>query len=597
MLSLLVNINTLWNRFAVDDQQQVLNSVFIRDLRNLPLAFTSSVWSFGSTDIVFATDPYFRPLFNVLFTLDYALFGTRAWGWHLSSVVIHTAVVLMSFVLLKQISGREWLAAVVASLFAVHPVHAESVAWISGVPDSLMALFLLPAFAFYLRYRNEKSKYLMGTALSLFFLALLSKETALAFPLLIFFSELVYFEEGKSISQRMLRGVARASMFVLPAAIYFGMRYRALGHVLFSGDLRHPFAPAIMSVPLALAKYLVLMVVPIEYSYQHYTDLVQTLASVRFLGPLGLLLGIVAALFTKSRLLRLAIIWFIVFLAPPLAGLRQFDPEYAVQERYLYLPSLGFCLALAIVLEWLVMSGGIRWSGRKAATVMAGILVLILGSVDVFQNRVWHDSITVFRNCVAVAPNSPVAHSSLARVYADAGRAREASQEARIALDLDPASSPAYLVLSYVAFRSHKMDEAASVLQKGLATIPVHSATRAGVATMQLNLGMIYQQQKDTVRAEEQFRQTIQTLPRPVAWYYAGQFYLEQGRYQEAGTMFEEALSHLPGTYAPVYLKLGQVYENLGQGARARACYLKFVELTPRDSPDRERVKQHLMNL
>ena len=82
-----------------------------------------------------------------------------------------------------------------------------------------------------------------------------------------------------------------------------------------------------------------------------------------------------------------------------------------------------------------------------------------------------------------------------------------------------------------------------------------------------------------------------------MAWYYAGQFYLNHGRPEEARAMFEEALNHLPGTYAPIYLKLGQAYEQTGQPARAKAFYQKFVELAPRDSPDRERVRQHLMTL
>jgi len=190
-----------------------------------------------------------------------------------------------------------------------------------------------------------------------------------------------------------------------------------------------------------------------------------------------------------------------------------------------------------------------------------------------------------------------VAHSSLARVYADAGRSREATEEANTALKLDPNSSNAYLVLSYLAFRNHKIDDAIIVLQKGLAIIPIDGTTRAGVATMQLNLAMLYQQQTDVARADGEFREAIRTLPRPVAWFRAGQFYLEQSRYSEARAMFEEAMNHLPGRYAPIYLKLGQVYEGLGQPAAARAYYEKYIELSPQDSPDSDRVRKHLFNL
>jgi len=597
-LALLVNLNTLWNGFAIDDQQQIVNNTFIRSLRNLPQAFTSSVWTFGSSDVVFTAAPYYRPLFNVLFTINYALFGESAWGWHLVNLLIHAAVVLLCFLLLRRLSGQEWLAAAAASLFAVHPVHAESVAWISGVPDPLMALFLLPAFIFYLQYRATNNKNYLALTLALFLGGLLCKETALSFPLLIFLSELFYFDDTKKFKEKIPRGLGRTALFLIPAAIYFGLRYHAIGSFLFKGEARHSLGPAVKSVPFALAKYLGLMSLPFEYSYQHYTLPVKTITALGFLAPLVLVLGVVtAAIMTRNRWLRFAIIWFIVFLMPALAGLRQFDPEYLIQERYLYLSSIGFCLALAIGLEWLAMSGAIRWSGRQAASAFVGVIVLGLSVVTVLQNRVWRDSITVFRHCVLVDPGSAIAHSSLAHVYADAGRGREATDEANAALKLNSNSSDAYLMLSYVAFRSRKLNDAAAMLEKGLATIPIDGDTRKGVATMQLNLALLYQQQKNSAGADALFRQTIQTSPRALAWFRAGQFYLEQKRYADARSMFAEAYQLLPPRYAPIYMMLGEAYEGLGQPAQAKLHFQKFLDLAPNDSVDSQRVRQHLLSL
>jgi tetratricopeptide (TPR) repeat protein len=597
-VSLLAGVNTLWNGFAVDDQQQVLNSTFIRSLSNLPLAFTSSVWSFGSSDIVFTADSYFRPLFNVLFTINYAVFGTHAWGWHLVNILIHAGAALLTFVLLKEITGRDWLALVAACLFAAHPVHAESVAWISGVPDPLMALFLIPAFYFYLRYRQHDKNTLLAGSLGFFLLALLTKETALAFPLLILFTEWFYFEDAKTFGSRIVKGLTRASLFALPAAIYSAMRYQAISNLLLGGAPRYPLGPALKTAPLALTKYLALMVAPTIYSYQHYTLPVQSVASIRFIGPLALLIAIAAVVaVSKSRLLWLAAIWFVVFLAPALAGLRQFDPEYAVQERYLYVPSIGFCLALALGVEWIATRELFRARERNALIAITAVLVVVLGAFCVVQNRVWNSTTTVLRNCVALAPGSSVAHSYLAQVLADRDHMPEAVSEAQRAVDLDPKSPTAYLKLSYVDFRRHKLDEASTDLEKGLATIRPDGMTRAGVATMQLNLALLYAQRKDMARADDMFRQTIATLPRPVGWYNAGEFYLEQGRYEEARTMFEAARDQLPGNYAPIHLRLGRVYELLGDAPQARASYHMFLRLAPPDAPDRSQVMQHLQAL
>src|SRR6185503_3228338 len=143
--ALLVSINTLWNGFASDDGQQVLKNDFIKTFSNLPRAFTSSVWSFTTSDIIFTVDPYYRPLFTSLFTINYAIFGTKAWGWHLINLLMHVSVTLLVFLVIKEATERKWTALIAATLFAVHPVHAESVAWVSGVTDPLLALFLLAA--------------------------------------------------------------------------------------------------------------------------------------------------------------------------------------------------------------------------------------------------------------------------------------------------------------------------------------------------------------------------------------------------------------------------------------------------------------------
>src|SRR6185295_1656268 len=91
-LALLTSLNTLQNGFVHDDTSQVLNNSFITDLGNLPSAFTSSVWSFLTENVRSLTDVYFRPVFMAQFMINYAIFGTTAWGWHLMNVSIHAAV-------------------------------------------------------------------------------------------------------------------------------------------------------------------------------------------------------------------------------------------------------------------------------------------------------------------------------------------------------------------------------------------------------------------------------------------------------------------------------------------------------------------------
>ncbi|HEX8092156.1 MAG TPA: glycosyltransferase family 39 protein, partial [Blastocatellia bacterium] len=389
-LALLASLNALWNGFAADDISQILNNPFIKKLGNLPLAFTSKAWAYASEEVLLSLGSYYRPMVDALFTFNYWLFGESATGWHTVNALIHAAVTLLVFLVLRSLTNRPWPAAIAACLFAVHPAHAEAVAWISGLSDLLMALFLLPAFYFYLRYRKSGSKYLMAASLAVYLLALLSKEAALALPFIIAYCEIFYFKSAAPLRQRATGGLALASLFIAPTAVYFLMRHNVLGAFVDSTAPRYPLLASVTTAPLAFAKYLKLMIIPTGYSYQHYTVLVEDATSIAFIVPVALIaLLAVGAWFVKSRDLKFAAAWLVFTLIPAFEAMRRFEPEYLIQERYLYLPSLGFCLALALGIEWLASRGRLGRLSLIAAVASTVILVLVWGIFYVKQNSVW----------------------------------------------------------------------------------------------------------------------------------------------------------------------------------------------------------------
>src|SRR5262249_17049502 len=152
-------------------------------------------------------------------------FGISAWGWHLVNVLIHAAVAFFVFAVCAEITGRNWPAITAAAIFAVHPVHAESVAFLSGITDPLIALFLLPAFYFYLRFLKSGRKYMIALSVALYFFALLGKETAILLPLLIVYCEVIHFKDSAPLRQRIVRATVLAGLFILPTSIYLLMRY------------------------------------------------------------------------------------------------------------------------------------------------------------------------------------------------------------------------------------------------------------------------------------------------------------------------------------------------------------------------------------
>jgi protein O-mannosyl-transferase len=598
MLALLTSINTLWNGFAFDDTQQILRNESIRRFDNLPLIFTNSVWSFNPDSLLAAAvDSYYRPLFMALFTFNYSIFGITAWGWHLVNALIHAVVTLMVFFVLKELTERRSLAAIAAGLFAVHPSHSESVAWISGITDPLMALFLLPAFYCYLRFRKSGRKSVMAISLALFLPALLSKETALAFPLVTTYCELFYFREITGLKRRVVRAATRASLFAAPATIYFLMRYIALGHKFVPIGARFGIGFVLATAPAVIVKYIALMLIPVGYNLQHYIAPVDSVLSGSFLGPLALLVAIVSAVWLiRSRVLAFAGVWFIIWLLPPLAGLRSFEPQYFVQERYLYFPSIGVCLALAMGIEWLAARRYFSFSGRKTATVAAASLLILWGDVYVNQNSVWSDTLSVFRHCAASNPGSTHPLILLSTEYSVQGNRQKAEEETRRALQLDPNCVDALINLSQFAYNDGDLDSALEQLELASYAVTEGPQQRGYMSRIYNDLGSLHAERKEFDLAEGCLKQSVEILPYPKNWFALGNFYFDRGRYEEALTMYELTQSGTSAKYALLHLKLGRTHDRLGHADRAQAEYSKYLDLAP-NAKDRSEVFRRLRQL
>ena len=597
-LALLTSVNTLWNGFAFDDTQQVLRNELIKKFGNLPLIFTNSVWSFNVDSLLVAsTDSYYRPLFMALFTLNYSIFGATAWGWHLVNALIHAAVTLMVFFVVKELTERKWLAAVAAGLFAVHPSHSESVAWVSGITDPLMALFLLPAFYSYLRFRKSGRKSFMVISLALFLPALLSKETALALPLVIASCELLFFRDLRGLWPRLVRATTLASLFVVPAAIYFILRHIALGHTFVPIGARFGIDLVLATTPAVIVKYLALMVIPAGYNLQHYIAPVDSVLSMSFLGPLALLAAIVAAIWLmRSRVLTFAGVWFIIWLLPPLAGLRSFEPQYFVQERYLYLPSIGICLALAVGIEWLAAHRLFTFSGTKTATAAVTSLLILWSFVYINQNGVWADTLSVFRHCAASNPGSTHPLILLSTEYYVQGMRQEAEEEMRKALELEPNCLDAMINLSQFAYNTGELNTAVEYLEQARRAVGEGPQKRGYLSRIYHDLGLLYDEQNKPALAESHLKQSVEILPYPKNWVALGDFYFDGGRYEEALEMYELTQTGTSAKYALLHLKLGRTYDRLGQVERARVEYNKYLDLAP-DAKDRSEVFRRLMQL
>ncbi len=380
----------------------------------------------------------YQPLTIFSYALDYHFSGEDPFGYHATNLVFHLFNALLVFGLVLLIGGRVWVACLTALLFGVHPLHVESVAWVSARKDVLYAFFFLAALICYVHYlrRPAARRYYYG-ALVLFLFSLLSKATAIILPLVLF---LLDFYLGRT--DRRLALADKAPFFVL-ALVFGGLGFFAQ-HA--AGAVRHPelfnVVDKLLIVPFALAFYLFKTVWPAGlsclYPYFAFPGNPMFFASLIAL----FVAGLGAAVFVwgrSSRAVAFSSLFFLLTLLPVL----QIVPlgRIIVADRYAYLPLLGLFYGFSEGVSWLY-ARGFRRAGRAVRVflvVFAAGCVVGLGVLTAGRCAVWRDSGTLWRDALIHYPASSIACNNLGVFYVQSGRDEEAAELFRRALEIDPA--------------------------------------------------------------------------------------------------------------------------------------------------------------
>ncbi len=415
--TVLAYANSLGGAFVFDDTKQIVGNPALRSWSNILRAFTSDVWSFQRGTLTKdVPPPYYRPLFTAYLTITYKLFGLWEPGWHLVNLLIHCGATVAIFFLIKRLSNDQLIATLAALLFGLHPAHVESVSWISGIPDPLAALFYVPSLIWYIRYRTGGQTKFLVASLIAYGLSALCKETPLALPLVFVVWELARSKARRSMMARGRDIIPHLIPFAVVAGAYLALRFTVLGRLSW----KHPFMTQVpdsaiwMTVPYVVVKYLQHLVAPFYLSLIYGTSFVTNAAEAKFLAPLAVLAGLAILLWIyRARLTAQIWIALALIVAPllPVLNLKVFHYEYIIQDRYLYLPSIGFCYLIAILI--------IQFSRaqKQLVTVLAVIIIVAFGAGTVAQNRVWHDATALWQRAIKYSPDSWSTHYNLGLAY------------------------------------------------------------------------------------------------------------------------------------------------------------------------------------
>lgn len=316
-LSIVVYISSPRGNFIWDDVAQISQNPFIRDLIYLPRFFTADLGRYTAYGHA-GSSPYYRPLFLVSYALDYLIWGSKPFGYHLTNIMLHAACSLLAFRLAIKLLNDRWAALWAAGIFAAHPVHAEAVAWIAGRADLLAGSFFFISFGSYLIFRESARKFYFGISVVTYMLALFSKEAAIPLPLLLVAYELSFKRHEWQENSAKIMG--RLLLFLVVFALYFIMRTAALGVLLALPD-NSPFtAHAVYAMSAIVLNYLRLFLLPVDLKLLYQISL-DHLLDARVLGSAtvaALLLGGICLTYRQNRTLFFVSMGFCISVLPVL---------------------------------------------------------------------------------------------------------------------------------------------------------------------------------------------------------------------------------------------------------------------------------------
>jgi len=430
---------------------------------------------------------YYRPLTTLSYLIDRAIGGTSPLMFHLSVVAFHVITTCLVFQLGRALFAGTAVAlpaaGIGATLFAVHPIHTESVAWGAGRSDVLACAFSVAAASVFLHTSWPALRRAALAAVCIFF-AMLAKETAAAMLLIVPLSTLfvnrpaVAATAGGSRAERRRPREASAqprrwlvyAPFGIAALAYAGLRLASIGSML--GPTQPAAGSVLAQLLAALGLYAGKLLLPMDQS-AYISDL-----PTGALGLLAAALCVVAVLVTgvlswrwNERRAAFLILWTALALAPSLAIVWKI-PAAPVAERYLYLPSVGFCLLFGYVAARFLAVGGVA---RIAAS--AALFVVVAGGAvaTVRRNAVWRTNLSLWSDAAAKNTTDGLPMRSLATAYQQAGEAAQATEYFRLALQRrndQVGSFTIYNNLGSLAMVAQRLDEAEGHYQTALAINP-----------------------------------------------------------------------------------------------------------------------------
>jgi len=580
---------------SYDDRQNVYENPVVRQ----GLSIQSVGWAFAHAQGV-----NWIPLTTLSHILDCQMFGLRAGGHHLVNVLLHAATAVLLFLALRQMTGSLWRSAFVAALFAVHPLRAESVAWVSERKDVLSGLFFMLALGAYVRQARRPSRAGPIVVFIWFALGLLAKSMVATLPFVLLLLDYWPLERLHNRAEFLRRLREKIPLLALSAG---GCLAAALAPGLVVMDAhRLPLLERIGNAVVSYVVYLGQMVFPagLATPYPNPPSGQPPGKACLALVLLAAITAGVVACRKKRPYLLAGWLWYLGMLFPVI-GIVQISADAAHADRYTYLPGIG----LAMAVTWAAADASAGWKHRRL--VLGGLTMAVIGALAVcghIQTSYWRDEESLWTRALACASNNSVALNNMGNLLVKRGKLDEAIAQYGKALDIHPDYADARNNLGAALSAKGNLDEAIVQFRKALELIPDSAAAC-------YNLGSALARKGNLEEAVAQYRKALEINPDfaqaryylckallltgdldgamacfvkkaamtpdpPARWYSFGNDFLLKEDWEEAIMCYRQAAKINP-RFADAWAALGMACFKNGQSQEAIDSWQKALEINP----------------
>ena len=603
LIAFAVYLPALQNEFiGWDDGNYIIENLHIRSLNWALLK-----WAFFD---FYASN--WHPLTWLSHALDYALWGLNPLGHHLTNNILHTIntflVVLLAVKLIEANVDHSRLtihdsrltihdsrftshyspftliaAATTGLLFGLHPLHVESVAWVSERKDLLCALFYLLSVMAYTKYatyakgKGQGERGFMLSALCFFILALMSKPMAVSLPAVLLILDWYPFKRITSLKTFRTSLIEKFPFIALSIASSI-LTIMAQEKAMFLNEFV-PLPARILVAARAFFVYLGKMLFPVGLSpFYPYSGNVYLLSPQYFMA-IVFFIGVAAAclIIAKRRKIWLSLWGYYVVTLFPVIGIVQVGRQ-SMADRYTYLPSIGPFLIAGVFVAWAYRKASSSGRGIKLACIASALcLVISLSYLTFKQIGIWNNTVGFWSYVIQKEPGVPFAYYGRGSALYEMGRTDKALEDYDKAIELDPSYAKAYAARGVVFEKIGQVDKAIADFGKAIVLEPLDAQTYN-------NRGAIFEKMGQFNKAIADYDKVIDLDPdKSQSYNNRGIVFEKMGQFDKAIANYDRAVGLNPSN-ADLYYNRGNAYDALGWFGKAIADYDKAIALNPRDS-------------